>query len=123
MTNERSPLLKLDRSTVIGYLKSANTRDPDILHTQKTHLLSLAKFPKLVGTYLMVVGALTAVSFVTAVDDPVRFNRSSGVGAYFGLTPRRHQSGEVDRDGKVSKFGDALTRTYLFEAAGTLLCF
>ncbi len=67
------------------------------------------------------VGALTAVSFVAAVDDPARFRRSSGVGAYFGLTPRRHQSGEVDRDGKVSKFGDALTRAYLFEAAGVLL--
>jgi transposase len=67
------------------------------------------------------VGALTAVSFVAAVDDPTRFRRSSGVGAYFGLTPRRHQSGETDRDGKVSKFGDALTRTYLFEAAGVLL--
>src|SRR5918993_2888700 len=67
------------------------------------------------------VGALTAASFVIAVDDPARFRRSSGVGAYFGLTPRRHQSGEVDRDGKVSKCGDALTRAYLFEAAGTLL--
>jgi transposase len=67
------------------------------------------------------VGTLTAVSFVTAIDDPARFSRSSGVGAYFGLTPRRHQSGEVDRDGKVSKCGDILTRTYLFEAAGTLL--
>lgn len=68
------------------------------------------------------VGALTAVSFVAAVDDPARFRRSSGVGAHFGLTPRRHQSGEVDRDGKVSKFGDALgTRAYLFEAAGVLL--
>jgi transposase len=43
------------------------------------------------------------------------------VGAYFGLTPRRHQSGEVDRAGKVSRFGDTLTRTYLFEAAGALL--
>jgi transposase len=67
------------------------------------------------------VGALTAVSFVAAVDDPARFGRSSGVGAYFGLTPRRHQSGEVDRSGKISRFGDALTRTYLFEAAGALL--
>ena len=67
------------------------------------------------------VGALTAVSFVAAIDDPARFRRSSGVGAYFGLTPRRHQSGEVDRSGKVSKSGDALTRTYLFEAAGALL--
>jgi transposase len=59
------------------------------------------------------VVALTAASFVSAVDDhdPARFGRSSGVGAYFGLTPPRHQYGEVDRDGKVSKCGDALTRT------------
>jgi transposase len=43
------------------------------------------------------------------------------VGAYFGLTPRRHQSGETDYDGKISRCGDVLTRTYLFEAAGVLL--
>ena len=67
------------------------------------------------------VGALTAVSFIAAIGDPTRFARSSTVGAYFGLTPRRHQSGEIDRVGKVSKCGDALTRTYLFEAAGVLL--
>jgi transposase len=67
------------------------------------------------------VGTLTAVSFVAAVGDPARFGRSATVGAYFGLTPRRHQSGEVDRDGKVSRCGDTLTRTYLFEAAGALL--
>lgn len=61
---------------------------------------------------------MTAVSFVTAVDDPARFVRSSGVGTYFGLTPRRYQSGEVDRDGSVSQCGDTLTRTYLFEGRG-----
>jgi transposase len=43
------------------------------------------------------------------------------VGAYLGLTPRRYQSGEVDHAGRISKCGDGLTRTYLFEAAGTLL--
>ena len=45
------------------------------------------------------VGALTAVRFVTAVDDPVRFNRSSGVGAYLGLTPRRYQSAKSTTPG------------------------
>lgn len=66
MTIERSPLLKLDKPTVIGYLKSAGSRDPDILHTQKAHLLSLAKFPKLVGIYLMVVGALCTILILLA---------------------------------------------------------
>ncbi len=66
MTIERSPLLKLDKSQVIGYLKSAGSRDPDVLHTQKAHLLSLAKFPKLAGTYLMVVGTLCTVLILLA---------------------------------------------------------
>jgi len=67
------------------------------------------------------VGTLTALSFVAAVGDPARFSKSATVGAYFGLTPRRYQSGETDRDGKISRCGDVLTRTYLFEAAGVLL--
>jgi transposase len=50
-----------------------------------------------------------------------RFKRSSNVGAYFGLTPRRYQSGELDRTGRISKRGDRLTRLYLFEAASVLL--
>jgi len=66
-------------------------------------------------------GALTAVAFVATIDRPLRFARSSGVGAYLGLTPRRYQPGEVDYVGRISKCGDRLTRTYLFEAAGTLL--
>jgi hypothetical protein len=67
------------------------------------------------------VGVLTPVAFVATIDRPQRFARSSGVGAYLGLTPCRYQSGEVDHAGRISKCGDGLTRTYLFEAAGTLL--
>jgi transposase len=43
------------------------------------------------------------------------------VGAYFGLTPRCYQSGEIDQSRGISKCGDSPVRTYLFEAAGTLL--
>jgi transposase len=67
------------------------------------------------------VGPLTALAFVTTIDDPARFRRSSSVGAYLGLTPRRHQSGERDVSGRISKCGDRLTRSYLFEAANVLL--
>jgi transposase len=55
------------------------------------------------------------------IDDPTRFTKSRNVGAYLGLTPRRYQSGEVDRNGRISKCGDALMRAYLFEAAGIVL--
>ncbi len=67
------------------------------------------------------VGAITALAFASAVEDPARFGSSRNVGAHFGLTPRRHQSGEVDRVGEISRWGDGLVRTYLFEAATVLL--
>jgi transposase len=67
------------------------------------------------------VGSLTAAAFVTAVDDPARFRKSRSVGAYLGLTPRHYQSGEMDITGRISKCGDALVRSYLFEAATVLL--
>ena len=67
------------------------------------------------------VGPLTALAFAMTIDDPTRFARSSSVGAYLGLTPRRYQSGEYDVSGRISKCGDRLTRSYLFEAANVLL--
>lgn len=67
------------------------------------------------------VGVLTAIAFVTSVDDPARFRRACDVGAYLGLTPRRYQSGEVDIGGRISKAGDRLTRKLLFEAATVIL--
>ena len=67
------------------------------------------------------IGPVTALAFLAAIDDPTRFSRSRAVGAYLGLTPRRYASGEVDWTGRISKCGDTMVRTYLFEAAGVLL--
>jgi transposase len=67
------------------------------------------------------VGALVAITFASAVDDPARFRRSRAVGAHFGLTPKRHQSGETDVTGGISKAGDAMVRTALYEAANVML--
>ncbi len=67
------------------------------------------------------IGPITALAFHSAIDEPARFRRSRSVGAYFGLTPRRYASGEVDWTGRISKCGDAMVRSYLFEAAGVLL--
>lgn len=67
------------------------------------------------------VGAIVASTFIAVIDDPYRFRRSSQAGAYLGLTPRRFQSGAVDYSGKISKWGDAMLRAYLYEAALTLL--
>ena len=67
------------------------------------------------------VGALVALTYRSAVDDPSRFAKSGAIGAYFGLTPKKYQSGETDRDGGVSKVGDGMVRTALFEAAHIML--
>lgn len=63
----------------------------------------------------------TALAFASVVDDPTRFRRSREVGAHLGLTPRRHQSGENDRSGPISRRGDTRVRTLLYEAANVLL--
>lgn len=67
------------------------------------------------------VGKLTALAYRTAIDDPCRFRHSASVGAYLGLTPRRYASGEIDRMGRISRCGDALVRSYLYEAANIML--
>lgn len=58
-----------------------------------------------------------SLTFKTGVDDPARFAHSKDVGPHFGLTPKKYQSGEVDYDGRISKFGDEGVRCALYEAA------
>jgi transposase len=67
------------------------------------------------------IGPITALAFHSVIDEPARFRRSRSVGAYIGLTPRRFASGEIDWSGRISKCGDRMLRSYLFEAAGVLL--
>jgi transposase len=67
------------------------------------------------------VGPITALAFRATIDRPERFRRSRDVGAHLGLTPSRYQSGETDIQGKVSRCGDELARTALYEAAHSLL--
>jgi transposase len=67
------------------------------------------------------VGAVVALTYRATLDQPQRFVHSRAVGAHIGLTPKRYQSGEIDYDGGISKCGDALLRTMLYEAAQVLL--
>jgi transposase len=67
------------------------------------------------------VGPIVALTYAAAVDDPTRFKRSKQAGAHFGLTPRRYQSGETDRSGRISKIGDASVREALYQAAHVML--
>jgi transposase len=67
------------------------------------------------------IGALSSLVYVSTVEDPGRFSRSRAVGAHLGLTPRRYQSGEIDRSGHISRCGDRLARTLMYEAAIVIL--
>ncbi len=67
------------------------------------------------------VGAVVSLTYKAAVDDPDRFRRSKDVGAFFGLTPKRHQSGETDVSGGITRVGDASVRSALHDAANALL--
>ena len=67
------------------------------------------------------VGPITALAFRATIDRADRFRRSRDVGAHLGLTPARYQSGETDIQGRISRCGDELARTALYEAAHTLL--
>ena len=67
------------------------------------------------------VGPVVALTYRASVDQPHRFVHSRAVGAHAGLTPKRHQSGEIDYDGAVSKCGDPMLRTMLYEAAQSML--
>ena len=67
------------------------------------------------------VGALVSLTYRAGVDDPGRFAKSKSVGAFFGLTPTRYQSGETDVTGGITRVGDASVRTALHDAANALL--
>lgn len=67
------------------------------------------------------IGAITSLSFSSAIEEPANFKRSRSVGAWLGLTTRRYQSGEIDYDGHISRRGDSHLRSLLYEAAVVML--
>ena len=100
--------------------REALRAEVDVLHCR---VLALARADAIVRRLMTVpgVGAVVALTFRSAVDDPGRFTSSKSVGAHFGLTPRKYQSGETDITLGISRVGDAMVRTALYEAAQVML--
>ena len=109
--------------TVIETLVAARRAILDRIRVLDRRVYAVAKENRTARLFMTApgVGAITALSVASAYDDPARFARSASTGAYFGLTPRRYESGEVSRNGHVSKRGNRMTRTHLFEAANVIL--
>ena len=108
---------------IVGPLLKARETIEQQIGDLDRKVLRLARSDGQVRKFMTVpgIGPITALCFQATIDDPTRFKRSRSVGAYVGLTTRRHASGEVDWSGRISKCGDAMLRSYLFEAAGVLL--
>lgn len=122
VVHERCPDDPLVRSAIhalLGAWKAAGDQKME-LERQLIHLARQDEVCRRLAT-VPGVGAITSLTFVSTLDDPKRFRRSCDVGAYLGLTPKRHQSGEVDLAGRISKSGDRMARSLLFEAANALM--
>jgi len=107
LTEEIEPLLTLSCATR-SYIEALDCR----LSKQAQVDPICRRFLEIPG-----VGPITALAFVSAVDDPHRFRRNTDIGAYFGLVPRVRQSGQTIARMRITKMGDKLTRTYLTSAA------
>jgi transposase len=87
-------------------------------------MLSIVRADAVCRKFLMTapgVGPVVAITFKSAVDDPTRIKKSKAAGALFGLTPRKYQSGETDVTGGITRVGDEMVRTALYEAANVML--
>lgn len=112
-----------DLATIVNSLLIARRVLREQLSVLHRHLLAVVRHDEVCRRLMTMpgVGPVVALTFRATVDVPARFTNSKTVGAIFGLTPRRHQSGEIDRMGGISKCGDAMMRTVLFEAAQAML--
>ncbi len=109
--------------TVIGSMLAARASLACEFKRLHRELLALVRADPVCRQLMSVpgVGAIVAITFKSGVDDPTRFRRSRDVGSHFGLTPRKYQSGELDVTGSITKVGDRMVRTALFEAASVML--
>jgi len=110
-------------AAVVGPLLKAREAIEQQIDDLDRKVMRLARNNAQVRRFMTVpgVGPITALCYLATIDDPTRFKRSSSVGAYTGLTTRRYASGEIDWTGRISKCGDKMLRSYLYEAANVLL--
>jgi transposase len=108
---------------VIGSMLAARTALQKEFTRLHRELLALVRADAVCRQLMSVpgVGAIVAITFKSGVDDPTRFRHSRDVGPHFGLTPRKYQSGELDVTGSITKVGDRMVRTALYEAASVML--
>lgn len=117
----------VDGHDMLGEIMASMLRARDVLRTEFAALhrqvLAIVRACPISRRMMTApgVGPLVAITFKSGIDDPHRFARSKMVGAHFGMTPRKYQSGETDVTGRISRIGDATVRTALYQAAHIIL--
>lgn len=101
---------------IAGLTQVIASYDHQVEELARTHYPETASLRQVTG-----IGALTALAFVLTIDDPARFRNGRAVGAYFGLTPRRADSGSQHPQLGITKCGDGLVRQLLVQAAHYIL--
>ncbi|MFA6125635.1 MAG: IS110 family transposase [Sphingomonas sp.] len=111
LTAQVGPMVEV-REALDRYVKSA---DKQVLQTAESNPVT-KRFLQIPG-----VGPISALSFYSAIENPIRFATSADVGAYLGLVPRVKQSGTICQRSRITKAGNKLTRGHLVMAAGVLI--
>jgi transposase len=108
--------------SVLSFLRIYETLTQEINDLTKT-LEAISKQNEDVQrlTEIPGVGKITALYFLTIIDDPKRFENSKDVGAYLGLTPIQYSSGQSEKQCGISKRGDKTMRSLLYECSMVLL--
>lgn len=113
----------LELAEIMGSLLDTRRKLREQFNTLHRKLLATVRDDQVCRRLMSVpgVGPVVALAYQATIDTPARFRSSKAVGAVLGLTPVQHQSGETNRIGKISRCGDGMMRTLLYEAAQVLL--
>jgi len=107
-----SPLLE-EITALTGRIRAYDKHIAELIERRHPEAKRLSQVPG--------VGAITSLGFVLSLEEPGRFKKSRAVGAYLGLTARRDQSGETDKQLRITKSGDAFMRRLLVGCAQYIL--
>ena len=116
---ETDPVLRIMADAFIAIHTMLCIAIPDLGRALKTKVETHPVAKRLMT--ITGVGPIVSLSFITLIEDPSRFTKSTDVGAYLRLTPKRYQSGVIDWSRRISKRGDKAIRSLLVESASTLI--
>ena len=112
---ELSAATREEIAPVVAFLEPLNAAIADA--DRRLALLARESAPARLLQTMPMIGPVTALGFVSALDDVTRFEGPHQAEAYLGLVPSERSSGEQQHRGRITKRGNTRTRWLLVEAA------